>query len=74
MAETGNSLYFYLIIKLIYQLFYYKKWSKQVLTIEQNVRTRERLKQQKKYASTLSNGEKALVVRWKQTVLKNRFL
>ena len=74
MAQTGNNLYFYLIFKLIYQLFYYKKWSKQVLTIEQNVRTDERLKQQKKYASTLNNGEKALVVRWKQTVLKNRFL
>ena len=49
-------------------MIYFFKWSKQVLIIEQNVRTAERLKQQKKYASTLTTGEKALVVRWKQTV------
>lgn len=29
---------------------------------------RERLKQRKKYANTLSNGENAFIVRWKQNV------
>jgi hypothetical protein len=38
-----------------------------VLTIEQNVRVNERLKQQKKYANVLNNGEKVFIVRWKQT-------
>lgn len=44
------------------------QWAKQVLTIEQNVSAKERLKQQKKYANTLSTGEKAFIVRWKMTV------
>ena len=44
------------------------QWSKQVLTIEQNVSVKERLKQQTKYACVLSNGEKAFLVRWKLTV------
>ncbi|CAF0929792.1 unnamed protein product [Brachionus calyciflorus] len=43
------------------------EWAKQVLTIEQNVSLKQRLKQQKKYANTLNNGEKAFIVRWKQT-------
>ncbi|CAF0929774.1 unnamed protein product [Brachionus calyciflorus] len=44
-----------------------RQWAKQVLTIEQNVTIKERLKQQKKYANTLSSGEKAFIVRWKLT-------
>ncbi len=45
----------------------------QVLTIEQNVGIKERLKQQKKYASIITsknkpNGVKVYMVRWKQSV------
>ena len=44
------------------------KWAKMVLNIEQSVGINERIKQKKKYSHSLLNGEKAFVVRWKQTV------
>ncbi len=45
----------------------------QVLTIEQNVGLKERLKQQKKYATIIPSksnpkGVKVFMVRWKQSV------
>lgn len=45
-----------------------KQWARQVLIIEQNIAVKERLKQQKKYAHVLLNGDKTFMVRWKQTV------
>jgi hypothetical protein len=50
------------------------KFSKQILTIEQNIPIKERLEQQKKYANVLNDGEKVFIVRWKQTVLVDTFL
>lgn len=41
-----------------------------VLSIEQIVDTKEKIKQQNIYAHLLNNGEKALIVRWKQNVKK----
>ena len=45
-----------------------KKWAKQVLTLEQNLTRKERLKQQKKYATVRKDGQKVFLVKWKQTV------
>lgn len=70
MAKTGKSYLLKIIVLLNSSKLISFKWAKQVLTIEQNVQIKERLKQQKKYASTLRNGEKAFIVRWKQTVIK----
>lgn len=44
-----------------------RQWGKQVLAVEQNINTNERLKQQQKYTNHLNSGEKALIVQWKQT-------
>ena len=71
MASTSNN-WFFLNQKV--KIFWKNKWAKQVLTIEQNVTIKERLKQQKKYANTLSSGEKAFIVRWKLTVNFNQWL
>ena len=48
------------------------KWALQVLTIEQNVGVKERLKQQKKYMTIISeknseSGTKVFMVRWRQS-------
>ena len=51
-------------------IFYQFQWAKQVLCIEQNVPVKERLKSQGKYASTLEDGKKVFIVRWKITVIK----
>lgn len=45
-----------------------RQWAKQVLTIEQNLTRKERLKQQKKYATELSSGQRVFMVFWKQNV------
>ena len=41
-----------------------------VLSIEQIVDAKEKLKQQKRYTHFLNNGEKALIVCWKQNVIQ----
>lgn len=50
-----------------------RQWALQVLTIEQNSGEKERLKQQKKYVTILSEknsetGKRFFMVRWKQSV------
>ena len=40
----------------------------QVLSIEQNVSAKERLKQQMKYSHIMGNGKKSFIVHWKQSV------
>lgn len=54
--------------KCLFKFPIIKKWSRQVLIIEQNVSIKERLKQQAIYASILTNKEKAFLVKWKLTV------
>ena len=71
MAQTSNNFeilnnYFQYFILSQFCFVFLFQWAKQVLTIEQNVRVKERLKQQKKYANILNNGEKVFIVRWKQ--------
>ncbi|CAF0724642.1 unnamed protein product [Brachionus calyciflorus] len=43
-----------------------RQWGRQVLAVEQNINTKERLKQQQKYTNHLKSGEKALIVQWQQ--------
>lgn len=45
-----------------------RQWGRQVLVVEQNVNTKERLKQQQKYTHKLKTGERALIVQWQQKV------
>jgi hypothetical protein len=49
-------------------LFIFFQWAKVLLALEQSVNPKERLKYQKRYTHLLNNGERALVVRWKQSV------
>ena len=45
-----------------------------LLALEQSVNPNDRLKYQKLYTHLLNNGERALVVRWKQSVSANIML
>ena len=53
----------------VFLVCYLNKWARMVISIEQIVDTKEKLKQQRRYSHFLSNGEKALIVRWRQTVI-----
>lgn len=43
-----------------------RQWGRQILAVEQNINSKERLKQQIKYSNCMESGEKALIVKWKQ--------
>ena len=44
-----------------------RQWAKMALALEQSLNKKERLKQQNRYSHLLNNGEKAFIVKWKQT-------
>ena len=71
--ETKNEwlrqvYYLELFFFLIFNLFLLFQWAKVLLALEQSVNPYERLKYQKRYTHLLNNGERALAVRWKQSV------
>ncbi len=66
MAPTGKVQKYNInfILTVLSILIFFKKWARQVLTIELNVSLKQRLKQKKQYEKETENGEKILVVRW----------
>ena len=66
MATT--SVYIIFNLNLLFSKIYLFKWAKVLLALEQSVNPKDRLKYQKRYTHLLNTGERALVVRWKQSV------
>lgn len=50
-------------------IFLCKQWARIVLSIEQNLSKKQRIKEKQKYTHLMRNDEKAFIVRWKQTVI-----
>ncbi len=54
------------------RLEWVRQWAKMILTIEQNINVKTRLREQKKYTNLMISGERDLVVKWKMKVVLNR--
>lgn len=65
IRQVFNEFYFFRkSVKYMFNV----KWAKMVLSIEQNITEKEKLRQQLKYTQ-INNGHKTFIVRWKQNVL-----
>ena len=45
-----------------------RQWAKMILSIEQNVNIKQRIKEQKKYSYLMASGQRDLIVKWKMNV------
>ena len=72
----GHILLFNMLIALMVSTYdktsehkneWIRQWAKMVLSLEQTLTKKEKIKQQNAYSHMLNNGEKALIVKWKNT-------